>query len=261
MQAIDHTQNIIELQHISYKYGKSDYAIKDISFNIHRGDYLGIIGPNGAGKTTVLKIMLGLLSPTHGNVKLFGQNIRTFKDWNKIGYVPQKATSFDTSFPVTVEEVVSMGTFAKRGLFRMETNEDRKKVQTALSQVGMLACKNKQIGDLSSGQQQRVFIARALAADPEIIFLDEPTVGVDIKAQEDFYLLLRKLNRTLKLTLVLISHELDVVAREATEVACINGSLTSYCTPDELMKEGSLKNLYGKELKYILHDHGSISST
>ena len=96
------------------------------------------------------------------------------------------------------------------------------------------------------------------AAEPEVIFLDEPTVGVDLKTQESFYLLLRKLNRDFHLTLVLVSHEIDIIARETTEVAYINGRLVSYCTPDELAKKGGLEHLYGKGLKYILHDHGSV---
>lgn len=249
MQTVDHTKNIIELTHISFAYQKPDYALSNISFNVHKGDYLGIIGPNGGGKTTVLKIMLGLLKPSEGKVKLFGQEIDHFKDWYKIGYVPQKVTLIDTNFPVTVEEVVIMGTFAKR---------DRKKVDIALDEVDMLSYKKKRIGELSGGLQQRVFIARALASQPEVIFLDEPTVGVDTKTQEMFYLLLRKLNTKLDLTLILVSHELDVVARETTEVAFINHTLVSYCTPNELTKSGTLEHLYGKELKYILHDHGGV---
>jgi zinc transport system ATP-binding protein len=256
MQNVDHTKNIIEIADISFTYGGVEYAVRDVSFNIHKGDYLGVIGPNGGGKTTLLKIMLGLLKPTKGTVKLFGQDIRAFHDWYKIGYVPQKAISFDARFPVTVEEVVLMGTYAKRGLFHFTTQEDRKKAESALAEVDMLPYKNRQIGDLSSGQQQRIFIARALATQPEIIFLDEPTVGVDVSTQEQFYILLKKLNRELHLTLVLISHELDIVAHEATEVACINGGLINYCTPDELKQKGTLAHLYGKELKYIIHDHG-----
>ena len=113
MQTVDHTINIIEISHISFAYQKPEYAVRNISFNVHKGDYLGIIGPNGGGKTTVLKIMLGLLKPMEGHVKLFGQEINNFKDWYKIGYVPQKATSIDANFPVTVEEVVSMGDLLK----------------------------------------------------------------------------------------------------------------------------------------------------
>jgi len=258
MRAIDHTKNIIELENIFYSYDGIEEVLRNISFNIHKGDYLGIIGPNGGGKTTLLKIMLGLLPPTKGQVKLFGQPIRSFKDWYKIGYVPQKAAYFDASFPVNVEEVVSMGTYARRGLFHFSTKEDAEKVHKALEQVEMVPYKKRMVGDLSGGQQQRVFIARALAAEPEIIFLDEPTVGVDIKTQEQFYLLLQKLNKQLDLTLVLISHELDVVARETTEIACINRTLISYCTPKELIRAGGLENLYGKELKYILHNHGGL---
>ena len=115
--------------------------------------------------------------------------------------------------------------------------------------------KDKQLGALSGGQQQRVFIARALATEPEIIFLDEPTVGVDATTQERFYNLLKKLNKELDLTLVLVSHELDVVAHEATEVACINCKLVCYCSPSELMRKETLEKIYGKELKYILHQH------
>jgi len=255
MQEIDHTHNIIELQHISFSYDNHDNVLEDISFALHKGDYLGIIGPNGGGKTTLLKIMLGLLKPTSGTIKLFGHDIDKFKDWSKIGYVPQKVAYFDNNFPATVEEVVAMGRFAKRGLFHLPTRGDQKKVHDALEQVDMVQYRQKQVGDLSGGQQQRVFIARALATEPEVIFLDEPTVGVDVKTQEQFYELLKKLNKTLDLTLVLVSHELDVVAKEATEVACINCKLVCYCTPKELLKNGGLEQIYGKDLKYILHQH------
>ncbi len=255
MQPVNHTQNIIELHNISFSYNGTEKVLENISFAVHKGDYLGIIGPNGGGKTTVLKIMLGLLKPTTGTVRLFGKDIREFKDWSKIGYVPQKTTHFDTNFPVTVEEVVAMGRYAKRGLFHFPTKEDTQKVHKALEQVEMLQSKNRLVGDLSGGQQQRVFIARALATEPEVIFLDEPTVGVDVNTQEQFYLLLSKLNKELSLTLVLVSHELDVVARESTEVACINRNLVCYCKPHELLKNGGLEELYGKELRYILHNH------
>lgn len=255
MQTVDHTKSIIELDRVSFSYGSHEYAVRDISFNIHRGDYLGIIGPNGGGKTTLLKIMLGLLKPESGTVRLFGTDIKKFRDWSKIGYVPQKATSFDQKFPLTVAEVVLMGTHARRGLFRFSTAGDRSKMHKALAEVDMLAYQGRPIGELSSGQQQRVFIARALAGEPEVVFLDEPTVGVDAKTQEQFYLLLQRLNRKLNLTLVLVSHELEVVVREATEVACINRRLACYATPEDLIKDGRIDSLYGKNMKYIQHQH------
>lgn len=252
---VDHDQNIIEVEHVSFSFSRTANVLEDITLSVHKGDYLGIIGPNGGGKTTLLKIMLGLLRPTSGSIKLFGQDIRNFKDWYKIGYVAQKATNFDIHFPATVEEIVLMGSYGHRGLFRFPTAEDKKRALDALAQVEMSPYKDTRIGDLSGGQQQRALIARALAAKPEVIFLDEPTVGVDANAQEQFYMLLRKLNADFKLTLVLVSHELDVVAHEATEVACINGVLVCYATPAELVKEGGIEKLYGKELRYILHNH------
>lgn len=254
---LDHTENIIELEDVSFAYPGDDIVVRNVTLAVHRGDYLGVIGPNGGGKTTMLKLMLGLLKPTRGTVKLFGRDVREFREWYKIGYVPQKATNFDKNFPATAEEVVAMGTYGRRGLFHFPTFKDAQQVQKALEHVEMFDFRHEYIGDLSQGQQQRIFIARALAADPEVIFLDEPTVGVDAKAQEQFYLLLRKLNRDLQLTLVLVSHELNVVSREATEVACMNGDLVCYSTPEELFKQGGIEKLYGRKLQYLSHEHHS----
>ncbi len=244
MQNVDHSHTIIELSTVSFSYTNEE-VIKDISLQIHKGDYAGIIGPNGGGKSTLLKLMLGLLKPSAGSVELFGKNISEFKGWYKIGYVPQK-TYVEVNFPVTVEEVVAMGRYGKRGLFHFSTKEDKQKVPEAHSYVEMQHYKGKQIGDLSGGQQQRVFIARALATEPEVIILDEPTVGVDIKTQKQFYNLLRKLNRELALTLVLVSHELDVVAHEATELGYINRALEYSGEPTEFLKGVYFHELIGK---------------
>src|SRR5258708_5134679 len=170
MNQPDHTQNIIEVNKVSFSYDGQE-VFKDINLTIHRGDYLAIVGGNGSGKTTLIKIILGLLEPTSGSVRLFARDIKDFKEWPKIGYVPQKATNFDSNFPATVEEAVLMGRYARRGLFRRITNEDREKTRQALEKVDMLVFKDRLIGDLSGGQQQRVFIARALATEPEVLFL------------------------------------------------------------------------------------------
>ena len=241
---IDHTKTIIELQKISFSYTNEE-AVKDVSLSIHKGDYVGIIGPNGGGKSTLLKLMLGLLKPQKGTIQLFGVDINQFKDWYKIGYVPQK-NYVEVNFPITVEEVVAMGRYAKRGLFHFPTHEDKEKVHLALKQVEMLEYKDRQIGNLSGGQQQRVVIARALVTEPEVIFLDEPTVGVDVKTQKQFYNFLRKLNKELNLTLVLVSHELDVVAHEATELGYINRTLEYYGEPTEFLKGAYFHELIGE---------------
>ncbi|OGH10845.1 MAG: zinc ABC transporter ATP-binding protein [Candidatus Levybacteria bacterium RIFCSPHIGHO2_01_FULL_36_15] len=244
MQHVDHAHTIIELDRVCFSYTNEE-VIKDVSLEIHKGDYVGIVGPNGGGKSTLLKLMLGILKPNDGTVRLFGSDIKDFKDWSKIGYVPQK-TYIEINFPVIVEELVAMGRYGKQGLFHFPTKEDKEKTLTALKQVDMLGYKDRQINDLSGGQQQRVFIARALATEPEIIFLDEPTVGVDIKTQKQFYALLRKLNKELALTLVLVTHELDVVAHEATELGYINRTMEYYGNPEEFLKGAYFHELIGR---------------
>lgn len=252
--SINHEKNIIEISNLSFSYGDID-VLKDINLKIHEGDYISLVGPNGSGKTTLLEIMLGLLKPKTGSVSLFGSPINKFKDWSKIGYVAQKATNFDPLFPVTVREVVSMGRYAPIGLFRWLSKNDDEIVNHALDQVEMRQFSDRLIGDLSGGQQQRVFIARALAAQPQIIFLDEPTVGVDLKSQEDFYSILRKLNRDLGITLILISHDIDVISKEVTEIACLNQTLVYHGDPNKFIKGKYLENLYGGNASFVEHNH------
>lgn len=254
MQTVDHTKNIIEVKDISFSYGKNN-VIKDISFEVHQGDYLGMIGPNGAGKTTLLKIMLGLLTAESGSIKLFGKDIRDFKDWQKIGYVPQKATSFDINFPATVKEVVLMGRYAHAGLFHRITYKDSELVKKSLEQVDMWEYRDRLIGDLSGGQQQRVFIARALVSEPEIIFLDEPTSGVDEKTQNEFFNLLRKLNQEFSLTLVLISHDIEKITKEVMHIACIDKTLVCHMSPEEYIEESHSVDVLGKPVKIITSHH------
>jgi len=245
MQQLDHTKNIIELKDVSFSYGEEE-VIRNINMSVHKGDYLGIIGPNGGGKSTLLKLMLGLLTPSKGEVFLYGIPIKKFKDWSKIGYVSQQVTHIDPHFPMTVEEVVMMGRFPRLGLLRFPSQKDKDIVNNAISQVEMLPFKNRLVGDLSGGQQQRVFIARALAGLPEVIVLDEPTVGVDVKTQKQFYILLQKLNNELNLTLVLVSHELDIVAHEATEIAYINRELVYHGMPKKFLESMYFEKLTGK---------------
>jgi len=237
MQIIDHTKSIIEVSNVSFSYNDQE-ILKDVNLSIHKGDYLGIVGSNGSGKTTLLRIILGLLSPNSGFVRLFGKDLKEFKDWSKIGYVPQKVINFDNNFPITVLEVVLMGRYGKRGLFHNVTEDDKQKVEEALRHVDMWDYKDRQIGDLSGGQQRRVFIARALAGNPEIIFLDEPTVGVEKDIKERFYQILHDLNEKLELTIVIVTHDIESMSHEAMHVACIkDGALIFHESIDDLFKK------------------------
>jgi len=254
VHTVDHTKNIIEVEHVSFAYDNHE-VLRDISFNIHLGDYLGVVGPNGGGKTTLIKIILGLLPNYTGSVKLFGQDSKTFRNHSKIGYVPQKVTNFDVNFPATVEEIVAMGRYGRIGLFKFPTPNDKKIVTTVIEKVGMSEFKNSLIGNLSGGQQQRVFIARALASEPEVIILDEPTVGIDAETQRKFYALLKELNAQMDLTLIFVSHDLDVVASETTEVACINSGLVYHGTSENFAKGEQLTKMYGNDVKFVVHGH------
>jgi zinc transport system ATP-binding protein len=261
MDSVNHTKNVVEVKDISFSYG-NNLVLENISLDVHQGDYLGIIGPNGAGKTTLLKIMLGLLKPEKGSVNLFGVPLSEFKDWQKIGYVPQKATNFDEGFPVTVFDVVMMGRYGRRAFYYRINKNDHAIVRKSLQEVDMWEYRNRLIGDLSGGQQQRVFIARALATNPEIIFLDEPTSGIDQKIHDEFYGLLRKLNHDKGLTLVLISHDIKMITEEVMHIACIDRTLVCHTSPEEFLKESlnesQPKNIWGQSVKIIephKHNH------
>ena len=239
---------------MSFSYGGTE-VLRDITLDIHEGDYLGVVGGNGAGKTTLLKIILGLLAPSKGFVKIFDIDIKKFKDWSRLGYVPQKATNFDVNFPATVREVVRMGRYGKKGIFSRMNKNDEQIVDSSLKRVGMMDYQYRLIGDLSAGQQQRVFIARALAGQPEIIFLDEPTTGIDKNSQDEFYGLLKKLNKELRLTLILITHDVERILKEAMHIACINHRLVCHSSPEEFLRDNPSLNIGGQTVKVIKHHH------
>jgi len=255
MQKVDHTKKLVEISGVSFSYGNNEDVLSNITLDIHQGDYLGLVGPNGAGKTTLLKIMLGLLPATKGQVKLFGTELKKFKKWSDIGYVPQKATNFDINFPVTAGEVVLMGRYGKKGLFSRATKIDRNIAKKALHEVGMQEYENRLIGDLSGGQQQRIFIARALAGEPKIVFLDEPTSGIDEKTQDEFYSIIKKLNQELDLTIILVSHDIEKITKEVMHVACVDRTLVYHETPEKFLKSVHSSEFVGENAKFTTHHH------
>jgi len=247
------TPIIVDLDHICFSYS-GERVLEEVSLQIRRGDFLGLIGPNGSGKTTLIRIVLGLLRTECGHVRLFGADLRNFHDWQRIGYVPQKA-AFESRFPASVSEVVISGRCGVTGLGRRFDAHDRDAAWRALNTVGMGEFRNRLIGNLSAGQQQRVFIARALASGPELLVLDEPTVGVDLEAQEQFYALLRHLNRDLGTTLILASHDVAVIAHEVTQLACLNRTLIFHGRPEEAIRSGDIAQMYRESSLLVSHRH------
>jgi zinc transport system ATP-binding protein len=236
----------------------SDTILKDITFRINKGDYLGIIGPNGGGKTTLIKIMLGLIRPTSGQVFLFGKNIEGFREWHKIGYVPQKATSFDHNFPSTVEEIVAMGALARKKFPKFLNSKDKKEIESFLKKVGMYEQRDKRIGDLSGGQQQRVFIARTLVSKPELLILDEPTTGVDKQTQDKFYDFIGQLNKKEKLTIIIITHDISYITKHVSKVACLSQKLLFHGSHDEFCSSHIIDKVLRHDNHFVCHDKHEV---
>jgi zinc transport system ATP-binding protein len=249
-------QPIIEIKQLSYQY-ESDTVLENINLTIPNGSFLAIVGPNGSGKSTLLKLILGLLMPQQGEIKLFGQNLNKFKDWQKIGYVSQKANSFNTGFPATVFEVVASGLTKKLGLFHFLKKEHRQMVTEALDAVDMMKFSQRNIGELSGGQQQRVFIARALVSDPKLLILDEPTVGVDAEHVKAFYQMLEGLNKNRGITLLLVTHDIGTISDKVSHVACLNKHLHFHGETSEFEKQRSedMSALYGHDVHLLAHNH------
>jgi zinc transport system ATP-binding protein len=241
----------VELEDVEFSYGQVR-VLEGINLIVDPGDFLGIIGPNGSGKTTLLRIMLGLLEPSRGTARLFGHPPAAFRQWGRLGYVPQKVT-LDAALPVTVQEVVATGLVPSLG-GRIRAAE-RERIREVLGQVGMQAHAAARIGALSTGQQQRVLIGRALVSNPELLILDEPTGGVDPEAQTNFYALLHHLNREREVTLILVSHDIGVVAKEVTKLACLNRRLVFHGRPGDFLGDAALTALYGPSVRVVSHDH------
>lgn len=245
---------LIELDNVSFSYGLVP-VLEHLSFSVHQGEYLGIIGPNGGGKTTLLKIILGLLDPMEGTVRIFGRDRHDFTERYRIGYVPQRATQADGSFPATVFEVVRSGRIPRLGLFHQFTKKDNEAVVRAMEISRIERYSSTLIGNLSGGERQRVFIARALAGEPDILILDEPTVGVDIGAQKTFYEFLESLNQEHKLTIIFVSHDVDVVSQKTQTLLCLNHNLVCHGPSGDLLDDHILKRLYGQEAAKIKHNY------
>jgi zinc transport system ATP-binding protein len=243
----------VELEDVGFSYNEVR-VLEAINLTIEPGDFLGIIGPNGSGKTTLLRIMLGLLQPEQGTIRLFGHPPASFRQWGRLGYVPQKAT-LDPALPATVDEVVATGLVPTLGLFGRIGAPQRERIREVLGHVGMQAHATARIGALSTGQQQRVLIARALVSNPELLILDEPTGGVDPEAQTSFYALLHHLNRERDVTLILVSHDIGVVAKEVTKLACLNRRLIFHGRPGDFLSDAALTALYGPSVRVVSHQH------
>lgn len=249
------SKKIIEVKNLYFSY-EHQKVLQDVNLTVNQGDFLGILGPNGSGKTTLIKLILGLLKPQQGSIRLFDKRVGRF-DRSLIGYVSQKSTHFNRGFPATVAEVVTSGLYGKLGLFHRMKPFHSEKVNQVIDKVGLTHIKDHNIGKLSGGQQQRVFIARALVSNPKLLILDEPTVGVDVKSTEEFYQILTHLHQEMGYSLILITHDIGVVTTYVNKVACLNKRLYFHGNPGEfkLHQKEILSEMYGHDIHVIEHNH------
>ncbi|NCD00999.1 metal ABC transporter ATP-binding protein [bacterium] len=236
-------ENYIEINNISYKY-KESLVLRNISFNLKKGDILMIIGPNGSGKTTLLKNIIGLEKPTSGSVLIGNKLPRDVRE--NIAYVPQKF-SFDSFVPVTVEEFMSLEKCGKK-------DHGFKNIKKSLSQVGIENLRKEYLSNLSGGQFQRVMIARAFLHEKDILVFDEPVTGLDIEGEKAIYDLILESNKKRKTTCIIVSHELNVVNKYATNVLCLNKKMICYGKPEASINSDNLYKLYGTSAG-LYHSH------
>ncbi|MBN1217365.1 MAG: metal ABC transporter ATP-binding protein [Anaerolineae bacterium] len=248
----DINQPILELKEVSVRFHNAP-ALNDVSFQLHKGERVAVIGPNGAGKSTLFNVISGVLSPTLGNVNIYGHRPG---EHICIAYVPQRS-HVDWKFPVNVADVVMMGRARKLGLFRWPRRQDWDYVNDSLELVGMAHLAKRQIGELSGGQQQRVFIARALAQEAELMLMDEPLTGLDVKSQEEIFSILEKL-RQRAVTIMVATHDLNLAAERFDRLMLLNGHILGFGKAKEVFTADLLNQAYSGQLRLIETANGTM---
>jgi zinc transport system ATP-binding protein len=246
----------VELLDLGVTYGDRP-ILEHITLRVEMGDFLGLIGPNGAGKSTLIKLIVGLVPPSYGTVQAFGEAVWRIRNGHSpvgVGYVPQHTALEGQNLPATVSEVVSTGRISGRTILRRFDEHDHQKVADALDVVGIADLRLRKIRELSGGEFQRMLIARALAGDPRLMILDEPTASIDVGSQTTFYALLERLNRERGLTILLASHDIGAVSRSCTKVACLNRRLYFHGDAGDFLESEVLSRVYGYPVELVSHE-------
>jgi zinc transport system ATP-binding protein len=237
---------ILAAEHVTFGYGPTP-VLEDVSLTVRRGEFVALVGPNGSGKSTLLKVLLGVLSPQAGTVRLFGAGPGDFNERHRLGYVPQRPT-LASEVPATVREIVEAGRLRQRGWWRDPSPLDRSTVTHAVESVGLASAADRPVNELSGGQQQRAFIARAFASEPDLLVLDEPVAGVDGESQHRFRDSLVHLIREHGSGVLLVSHELSAVAGDVDRVIVLKGKVLFDGPPAELSATGVSLGIHDEDL-------------
>jgi zinc transport system ATP-binding protein len=245
---------LVEINDLSVKYSNEVLALENITLDVNSKDLIALLGPNGAGKSTLLKVILGLVKPTSGTIKLFGSRDLS-KNLKYVGYVPQSAQARDANIPFNVFETVMLGRTMHAGIFHHMGHRDKKRVEEILKLFGLFDLKDRKIGQLSGGQTQRVFLAKAMVAEPKLLLLDEPTSGVDPSSKNEFYRILEQLNKEKGIAVILSSHDISAITKVANRVLCINRSQFFCGLNEEFSATEELPKVYDHPVEVLEHDH------
>lgn len=248
---------VIEIKNLSFNYGATE-ILSSLDFSVESGDYVALVGPNGAGKTTLMRLMLGLEIANQGQVLLFSEDSRSFHDWHLLGYLPQSFKAFNPLFPATVKEVVRLGLLASKSWPRRFHKQDEEIVLETLKLMDISDLENKLISELSGGQEQRVFLARALVAKPRLLILDEPGTGLDPQARDNFFALIKKLNQEEGMTIILITHDISQSGQYANKLMYLDKSIIFYGSFSEFCHSDKMSSYFGEFSQHLIchqHDH------
>lgn len=237
----------------SYREGR---VLEDISIQVRRGDYVGIVGPNGSGKSTLVKALLGLVDICAGGASLFGSSLAEFKDWRRVGYLPQSLHLVNPVFPATVHETVGLGLLSLKRFPKRLNISDRLKIDETLEELGIYDLRHKLIGELSGGQLQRVLLARAIVNDPELLILDEPTAALDPETRERFYTMIGNINRTRGVTVLLVTHDSGAIGQHASKMLYLDKKVLFFGSFEEFCHSPEMSSLFGEHSQHLMcHRH------
>jgi zinc transport system ATP-binding protein len=238
--------NLIQTENLTFCYNGIE-ILSNISFSVGKGDYLGIVGPNGSGKSTLIKNILGILQPDKGNIYLFTEPLAAFREWNKIGYLPQRLSALNAHFPGTVQEIVSLGIRGKA---------KQKDIKQTLNLMGIEHLSQRLIGELSYGEQQRTMLARSLAGRPDVLIFDEPTAALDPETREIFYSLTQELNKSQGTTIILITHDTGVIGKYARQLLYLDKKIIFSGTFENFCTSRDMTGFFGSVSQHVIcHQH------
>jgi zinc transport system ATP-binding protein len=231
-------------------------VLEDISFTVNAGDYVGIVGPNGSGKSTLVQALLGLVPISCGSARLFGSRCDSFRQWGRVGYLPQSLHLLNPVFPATVAETVGLGLLSLKEFPRRLTRNDRNIVDNTLGNLGIYDIRSKLIGELSGGQQQRVLLARALVNEPELLILDEPTAALDPETRERFYGMIADINRVRGVTVLLVTHDTGVIGQHASKMLYLDKRMLFFGSFEDFCHSPEMSSLFGEHSQHLMcHRH------